>query len=145
MTGFESDVAVFDDPDGPVELLVAGLFSGDLAAAGVDVDVDVDADVDFGRFLGGLFVEADVAGFSLGREVRNAPRTSSSCGGGTATTIAAQIRTKPKSIALNRIYEISLSGGRVRALVVLNTDVKDYRIAGLVRRHFDAHGWRARG
>ena len=141
MTGFESDVAVFDDAAGPDELLAAGLFSGDLAAAGVDddVDVDVDADVDFGRFLGGLFVEGDVAGFSLGREVRNAPRTSSSCGGGTATTIAAQIRTKPKSIALNRIYEISLSGGRVRALVVLNTDVKDYGIAGLVRRHFDAH------
>jgi hypothetical protein len=98
LTGLESGVLGFDDPDGPDGLFSGDLFSDDFAVVVVDVD--------FGRFLGGLVLEADVAGFSLGREVRNAPRTSSSsCGGGTPTAITAEIRTKPKRIALNRITE----------------------------------------
>jgi len=105
LTGLESDVLGFD-----VVELAAGLLSVDFVTAGADVDVDL------GRFRGGLEPVLEPAGFSFGREVRNAPRTSSSsCGGGTATAITAQIRTKPKRIALNRIYGISLSGGRVRA------------------------------
>ena len=71
LTGVESDVFGFDlfEPDELFPALFAGgLFSVDLFATGVGVD--------FGRFRGGLVVDAEVAGFSLGREVRNAPRTS---------------------------------------------------------------------
>jgi len=61
----------------------------------------------FGRLLLGLRApEVDV--FSFGRDVRKAPRTSSSCTGGAAIpTTTVQRQTNAETITLNRI-EISL-------------------------------------
>ena len=86
------DVVVPFEPVGePVETVEPSVvFSG------------VFADVVLGRLLLGL-VELDVAFYSFGRDVRNAPRTSSPSCGGTATPIAAHMKTNPKRIALNRI------------------------------------------
>src|SRR5687768_8842609 len=120
----------------PVELV-------ELDPTGVPVVFSVDLTgvaVAFGRLLLGLAAEPDVAGFSFGREVRNAPRTSSPSCGGTATANAAHMKINPKRIAVNRITRSPPSESPHTGLIVLNTDVKDDRIAGLVRRHFDAHG-----
>jgi len=73
------------------------VFSGDLTGVAVAR----------GRFLAGRAVELDVAGLSFGRDVKNAPRTSSPSWSGTATAKAAHIKTNPKRIALNRITKFS--------------------------------------
>src|SRR5687767_9061232 len=96
LTGFESPVFTvvpvvsFD----PVEAVAPSV----VFSTGVFADVVVA----LGRFLLGL-VDLVFAFFSFGREVRNAPRTSSPSCGGTATAKAAHMKTKPKRIALNRI------------------------------------------
>jgi hypothetical protein len=61
----------------------------------------------FGFRLPGFPAVLEPADFSLGREVRNAPRTSpSSCTIGAATpTTKAQTQTSPKTMTLNRIAE----------------------------------------
>jgi hypothetical protein len=61
--------------------------------------------LDFGRLLLGFAEALEPTVFSLGRDVRNAPRTSSSSWGiGDATAIAnAQTHTNPRTITLNRI------------------------------------------
>src|SRR6185369_3668747 len=66
--------------------------------------------LDFGCLRLGFAAESEVVVFSLGREVRKAPRTSSSsCTSGAATPITkAQTQTNPKTITLNRITGISL-------------------------------------
>src|ERR1700752_1431642 len=63
---------------------------------------------------------SDVAGFSFGREVRNAPRTSpSSCTIGAATPITkAQTQTNPRTITLNRIRGSPCCSRAIEALSV---------------------------
>jgi len=46
-----------------------------------------------------------LAGFSLGREVRNAPRTSPSCAIAATATPKAHRQTSPKTMTLIRIAE----------------------------------------
>jgi hypothetical protein len=59
----------------------------------------------FGRFLVGL-VDPEVAGFSFGLEVKNAPRTSSSWIVGAAMPMTtAHKQTNPKTITLTLITE----------------------------------------
>jgi hypothetical protein len=60
---------------------------------------------DFGRRRLGFAATLEGVVFSFGRDVRNAPRTSSSsCTIGAATPITkAQTQTNPKTITLNRI------------------------------------------
>jgi hypothetical protein len=92
-TDFLSDA--FEPLVGPLE--VVGFFSGALSGSFVTVA--------FGRRLLGLAVLPEDAGFCLGRDVKNAPRTSSwSCGADAAlpiTTAHAQIVAKRST--LNRI------------------------------------------
>ncbi|HTG86888.1 MAG TPA: hypothetical protein VL907_07640, partial [Pyrinomonadaceae bacterium] len=99
-SGFFGVVPVepFEPPVEPVEPVEPPLFSGDLVGVGPA----------FGRLLDGLVDEFDDAGLSLGREVRNAPRTSSPSCSGSATARAAHMKTNPKRIALNRITKFSL-------------------------------------
>jgi len=99
LTGFEDVPAV--DPEEPEEPVCPGFLSvGLLSGVGAA----------FGRLLLGLVAVPEFAGLSFGREVRNAPRTSSlSCRAGAATpAITAQRQTNAKTMTLNRIYRISL-------------------------------------
>ena len=98
LTGFKDVLGAEPGPEVTGVLLL--LFSDGFA---------VGTAVDFGRLRLGLAAAPELAGFfSLGREVKNAPRTSSSsCTGGAAVPItAAQRKTNAKTITLNRI-EIS--------------------------------------
>src|SRR6185295_18049148 len=96
-TGFDGPVEV-DDPEvsGCFPGCFSGVFSGLFEIGGC-----------FGRLLLGLAVVPEVADFSLGREVRNAPRTSSSCITGAAIPITtAQRQTNPKTMTLNLISNL---------------------------------------
>jgi hypothetical protein len=81
---------------------------------------EVEPPLDFGRLWLGFAVEAEVTVFSLGRDVRNAPRTSSSsCVMGAATPITkAQTQTNPKTITLNRIRGSPCCSRAIEALSV---------------------------
>jgi hypothetical protein len=83
---------------------------GGVLSLSVDLFGGLDPSPGFGRLLPGLVVVPELGAFSLGRDVRNAPRTSpSSCGIGAAIPITkAQTQTNPKTITLNRITGISL-------------------------------------
>src|ERR1044072_925898 len=76
--------------------------------------------LDFGRRRLGFAATPDLVVFSLGREVRNAPRTSSSsCTIGAATPITkAQTHTIPKTITLNRIRGSPCYSRAIEALSV---------------------------
>jgi len=58
-----------------------------------------------GRLLLVFVAAPELAGFSFGRDVRNAPRTSSSCAGAATPITTAQRQTNPKNMTLNRITE----------------------------------------
>src|SRR5215213_6488638 len=111
LTGVDGEEDV--DPDGPglTGVLSAGL-PGRLGAGLLDPALLelglVEPPLGCGRRLLGLEVLLELAGFSLGREVRNAPRTSSSsCTSGAAVPITrAQTQTNPKTITLNRILNL---------------------------------------
>jgi hypothetical protein len=100
--------------------VLTGFVDADWVDDGVDVDVEVplgpgffsgvllvlDGSVDLGRRLLVFFAVPEVAGFSFGRDVRNAPRTSpSSCKGAANPITTAQRQTSPKAMTLNRISE----------------------------------------
>jgi len=97
-TGFEDSLEDGPDgPDGPDGFPVC--FSGGFV-------VPLEPPDCFGRLLLGLAALPEVAGFSFGRVVKNAPRTSSSCIAGAALPITtAQRQTNPKAITLNLISE----------------------------------------
>jgi|SRR5215216_3675698 len=96
LTGFEGSDVVDDGPE-----VVAGfpvVFSGGLPGLPGATDV-------FGRLRLGLLAAPELAGFSFGREVRKAPRTSSSCAVAAIPKAAAQQQTNPKTMTVNRITE----------------------------------------
>jgi len=77
----EEGVAGFSDAGVLLEVLSAGLsgsFEPELVEPGLLVPVFFEPVLDLGRRRLGLAVLLELAGFSLGREVRNAPRMSSS-------------------------------------------------------------------
>ena len=138
-TGFEGS----EDTTGPDGPGFSGCFSG---LAGL-FEVTL-----FGRRLPGLLDEVEGVVFSFGRDVRNAPRTSSSCITGAAIpTTTAHKQTNPKIITLNRIIEspywkfflaVPLMCVPAEGLIVLNTYVEDKRIARLIGNCFHFHKWR---
>jgi hypothetical protein len=77
-----------------------GVLSGDLPGLFETAAV-------LGRLLFGFVAGPELAGFCFGRDVRNAPRTSScSCGSGAAVPMTiAQRQTNPNTITLTRITE----------------------------------------
>src|ERR1051326_814673 len=95
LTGVEDSDGLGPGFDGPG---LTGVLSGGLFGLFEPV-------VDFGRRRLGLAVVPPVfAGLSFGRDVRNAPRTSSSLTGGAGIPITtAPRKTSPKTITLNRI------------------------------------------
>jgi hypothetical protein len=96
VAGFE--VAGFDVAGFEVSCL-AGVFSAGLLELFA-------VTLDFGRLLLGLVAAPELAGFSFGRDVRNAPRTSSSCKTGAAIPMRNTLRqTNAKIMTLNRIYQ----------------------------------------
>src|SRR5258705_2861697 len=96
----------------------------------------------FGLLLLGLVPAGGVSGFSLGRQVKNAPRTSScSCwamGNAAMTTAKIHIDGKRKILSL---IQISLDQIPAPELLMLNTNVKDNRITRLVWQHFETNKW----
>jgi len=72
----------------------------------LSVDLSELGPLGFGRRLFTFAVLLEFAGLSFGRDVMNAPRTSSSCNAGAAIPITnAQTQTNPKTITLNRMTE----------------------------------------
>jgi hypothetical protein len=93
-------VAGFDVTGFEVAGFVAVVFSGDLLGL-------FGATFVFGRFLPGLVAGPEVFGFSFGRDVRKAPRTSSSCKAGAAVPRMNTLRqTNPKTMTLDRITNL---------------------------------------
>src|SRR5687768_9888220 len=85
-----------------------------------------------GRLLFGFVAGPELAGFCFGRDVRNAPRTSScSCGRGAAVPMTiAHRQTNPNNITLTRITESPYSFtyhsqdyriGRINMKIMSNT------------------------
>jgi hypothetical protein len=82
--------------------VLAGVLSGDLPGL-------FETAAALGRRLVGLVAVPELAGFSFGRDVRNAPRTSSSCARETAVPMTmAHRQTNPNTITLTRITESPL-------------------------------------
>src|ERR1051325_6680913 len=121
-TGVEGSEGV---DDGPGVFCFSGVFSG---LAGLLWPTVV-----FCRLWLGLLAVPVFAGFTLGREVMNAPRTSSSCAVTAIPIAKLQKQTNAKTMTLNRI------AGSPYCSIVLNTDVEDNRIASLIRCELDLY------
>src|SRR5215216_4849991 len=96
LTGFEGPDVVDDDPE-----VVSGfpvVFSGGLPGL-------FGPTVVLGRLWLGLVAAPLLAGFSFGREVMKAPRTSSSCAVAAIPIAKPQRQTNAKTMTLNRITE----------------------------------------
>jgi len=108
-------VVVFPEVSDFSGVLTAGLPGLELLAPGLLEPAFVEPLVVFGRRLLGLAVLPEVAGLSFGRDVRNAPRTSSSWITGAAVPItSAQTQTSPKTITLNRITNLLIMPGAIK-------------------------------
>jgi hypothetical protein len=111
-----------------------GIVFGRFGSPGVGDRLGVAEGTGFGLLLFDLTPPLGVSVFSLGREVRKAPRTSSwSCSdSGTAAITTAKLQIITQRKILNFINNL-LSDISRKELIMLNANVKDDRIANLVR------------
>jgi len=103
LTGFRGVEAVEGVEDAAGVSVLAGVLAEVLSG---DLPGLFETAAALGRRLFGLVAVPELAGFSLGRDVRNAPRTSSSCTKGAAVPMTiAHRQTNPNTITLTRITE----------------------------------------
>src|SRR5215510_12863620 len=126
-------------PSRPAFTFVGSILPGD-GDCGVGVGagvLSVFRGVGLGRALLWVGLAGGASLFSFGREVRNAPRTSS-CSGAVqpVVPIASSESINTANTILNLICQLSLDKRLPhRGLIMLNTHVKDYWIVRLARRN----------